>query len=196
MKPDLTQKVTVEDLDAEWEKNQWVYFWRLRHHYLLVAEYLSGKVLDIGCGPGYLAAFVKPNAHWYWGIDISPEAIRQAQILFPESHFLTGDVESEPLPYGDNEFDTVVVSEVFEHLEDHAPLIKEVRRVTKEFVVVTTPISMGGVGHIWPRWRYSNILHLAQRLGHVIEIRRAFEIRTNLAYVRTNGHPKPMEFYE
>jgi len=51
------------------------------------------------------------------------------------------DLDREPLPYPDEEFDLVTCSEVVEHLENYRALLREAYRVTKPggLVVLTTP---------------------------------------------------------
>jgi SAM-dependent methyltransferase len=62
------------------------------------------------------------------------------------------DLEREPLPYPDGEFDLVTCSEVVEHLENYRALVREAHRVTKPggLVVLTTP----NVLNVQSRMRY------------------------------------------
>jgi SAM-dependent methyltransferase len=62
------------------------------------------------------------------------------------------DLNSEPLPYGSNEFDLVTCTEVIEHLENFRRLVRECYRVTKPggLVIFTTP----NILSIESRWRY------------------------------------------
>ena len=191
MRQDLSQVVTVEELDAEWTRNETVYYWATRNHSQVVEQYLLGSVLDLGCGPGYLAARVKPNVEWYTGVDISPKAIALGQKLFPGAHFHIHDIEHDALPFKDRSFDTIVASEVFEHLQTHKLLLSEIRRVARTSIIITVPMSMGGVGHIWPQWSYQDIIDKFGVLGGFVEIRRCFEGagKFNLCYIRARGEP-------
>ena len=186
MEADLTQVATVAELNAEWIRNEAIYYWHLRHHYQVVEKYLLGTILDLGCGPGYLAARVKPNEGWYTGVDISPTAIALGKRLFPGAHLSVHDIEHDTLPFADRSFDTVVASEVFEHLQKHELLLSEIRRCARTCIVITTPISMGGVGHIWPQWSYQDCIDKFGCLGSFIEISRFFEPpgRFNLCHIR------------
>ncbi len=191
MEPDLTQVKTVAELDAEWLRNEAVYYWATRQHSQAVEQYLSGSVLDIGCGPGYLAARVKPNEGWYTGVDISPTAISLGKRLFPGAHFHVLDVEHDTLPFTDRSFDTVAASEVFEHLQTHKLLLSEIRRVARTYIVITVPISMGGVGHVWPQWTYQDCIDKFGCLGAFMEIRRLFEPpgKFTLCHIRARAVP-------
>src|SRR5258707_876435 len=44
----------------------------------------SGKVCDMGCGPGHVARYVHEIGVNVCGVDLSPEMINQAQQLNPE----------------------------------------------------------------------------------------------------------------
>ncbi len=189
MKADLTQVRTVTELDIEWARNELVYYWATRQHSQAVEQYLLGTVLDLGCGPGYLAARVKPNVGWYTGLDISPAAIAMGKRLFPGAALDVYDVEHNTLPFQDRSFDTVVASELFEHLQTHELLLSEIRRCARTYVVITVPISMGGVGHIWPQWTYQDCIDKFGCLGSFIEIRRYFDPphKFTLCYIRARG---------
>ncbi len=191
MKQDLTQIKTVQQLDEEWARNEIVYYWATRQHSQAVEQYLLGTVLDLGCGPGYLAARVKPNIDWYTGLDISPKAISLGKKLFPGAAFHVHDVERVSLPFQDRSFDTVVASELFEHLQTHKLLLGEIRRVARTYIVITVPISMGGVGHVWPVWSYQDCIDKFGCLGGFIEIRRHFEPphKFNLVLIRARAKP-------
>jgi ubiquinone/menaquinone biosynthesis C-methylase UbiE len=52
----------------------------------------QGKVYDLGCGPGHIAAYLKKNGVDVKGIDISEGMIRQAQMIHNDIEFLVGDM--------------------------------------------------------------------------------------------------------
>ena len=62
------------------------------------------------------------------------------------------DIDKQPLPYGDAEFDLVTCSEVIEHLENYRALVREARRVLRPggLLVLTTP----NVLNAYSRLRY------------------------------------------
>jgi len=186
MKKDETQ--ILPDAKAGWDKD-WKrvgaeYYWRLRGHYHVVETYLHGAVLDIGCGPGFLAGKVFPNEGWYTGVDISEEGIAQAKGLFPGAHFSALDVTKQSLPFPDRSFDTVVLSEIIEHLEDSTKVLAEAKRVCREYLVITLPISMGGVGHVWPTWAYADVVAKCAGLGTILELRECREHNFWLVWIR------------
>ena len=186
MRVDMTQQ--LENPREEWDKD-WAdawpkYYWRLHPHFKAVERFLHAPVLDVGCGPGYLAASVFPNLNWYTGIDISPKAIEIGKMLFPGAAFKVGDVENEPLPFRSDQFRTVVCTEVLEHILRHDVIIPELVRVAQEYIVITVPTNMGGVGHIYPEWTHKEVYDLAATMGTVIEVHSHYETKHHLAWIR------------
>lgn len=97
-------------------------------------------LLDMGCGDGRLAPFYQAitNAATY-GIELSPEAVKNAQILFPGINYVHGDATQTP--YSENLFDIIVCQEVLEHIQHQQLLIKEASRILKNggHLILTTP---------------------------------------------------------
>lgn len=97
----------------------------------------SGKVLDVGCGPGRLAAHLAREAPGLTvtGIDISPDMIALARQratatnLTDRLDFQVADVGA--LPFPDNEFDLVVSTLSLHHWPDPIRGLTEIRRVLK-----------------------------------------------------------------
>jgi SAM-dependent methyltransferase len=82
----------------------------------------GSKLLDIGCGTGWLAEQF-PS---YTGIDGSPEAVELA--TGQGRNVIEGDV-NEPLPFPDDAFDAAVMKDLLEHVADPVALVREARRV-------------------------------------------------------------------
>lgn len=81
----------------------------------------GGRCLDVGCGFGVLIPdLVKAgvSASQIYGIDLSPEMIRNAESLHPEANFMSGDflsLESESLESG---FDAVIFCSALHDMPD------------------------------------------------------------------------------
>ena len=76
---------------------------------------VNQKILDIGCGPGYLIDFL-PNAD-YTGIDIDANYIKTAKTRYPNDTFYCTAVEDFNLE-APNTFDVVIAAGVIHHLTD------------------------------------------------------------------------------
>lgn len=82
-----------------------------------------GRVLDIGCGTGQLAAFLfDQGIQEYVGVDFSPTAIAQARKAAPRGRFLVDDARRSDV-YSAVDHDVLVCTEVLEHIEDDLAVV-------------------------------------------------------------------------
>ena len=93
----------------------------------------AGKILDIGCGPGWLLSYL--NNDWdKHGVEISTFASKNA------SEF--GKIFNGPLEeYSGGNFDYIVINHVIEHIKDPVLAIKNIRTMLKEggILIIGTP---------------------------------------------------------
>jgi 2-polyprenyl-3-methyl-5-hydroxy-6-metoxy-1,4-benzoquinol methylase len=74
-------------------------------------------VLEIGCGPGYLAAFlIDQGVRDYTGLDFSRSALERARQAVPRGRFIEGDARTATA-YQDCRYDILICTEVLEHIE-------------------------------------------------------------------------------
>lgn len=109
------------------------------HHQRHLAEHakpVTGeKVLDIGCGPGDILAFLRDVD--YTGFDISPEYIAAAKKRFGQrGRFWCGDVGLAALEQERGTFDLVLATGVLHHLDDE--------RAAKLFELARLALRPGG----------------------------------------------------
>ncbi len=107
--------------------------------YQLVSESGARSVLDAGCGEGFVTDYLarRDPSLALTGIDVSSEAIDYARKNFGHASFLVGSVLA--LPFGDASYDTVLCSEVLEHIPDWEQAITELKRVARHYVLITVP---------------------------------------------------------
>lgn len=84
----------------------------------------SARLLDVGCGTGWLADHFAD----YTGIDGSTDAVQQAQAM--GRNVTLGDVD-QPLPCDDASFDAVVLKDLLEHVADPVAVVREAQRVLR-----------------------------------------------------------------
>lgn len=121
--------------------------WGTRREIVLtenVLPYLprKSKVLDVGCGDGFLAYLLTKRETKVVGIDVSPYKIKYAHEKCPNADFIIAD--GRYLPFHNEEFESVTCCEVLEHVSNYSLIIKEVFRVIKKDgkLLVTVPYLM------------------------------------------------------
>jgi len=93
----------------------------------------KGKIIDIGCGSGYLLNLIgeKYPHIQRTGFDIKSASGNES------FDFVEGNLEQ--LPFQDNSFDVVICCHTIEHLLKLDLCIKELQRITKKKLIVVTP---------------------------------------------------------
>jgi SAM-dependent methyltransferase len=103
---------------------------------IIIKKYVQGSLLDLGCGkvPLYEAykPYIKENICADW-----------EKTLHKNSHIDIYANLNITLPFDDNTFDTIILSDVLEHIEDPNLLWKEMNRVLKEsgFLILNVPFN-------------------------------------------------------
>ena len=87
------------------------------------------RVLDVGTGPGLVAATAAARGADVVGIDFSEAMLAEARRLHPEIEFRAGSADA--LPFEDGEFDEVVGNFVLHHCGQPDEVLKEAFRVLR-----------------------------------------------------------------
>ncbi len=111
----------------------------LRTIFLCLEGITINKVLDAGCGEGFvLSEFKNRNIGCVLeGIDCSEQALNTGRELFPYLSLKKGDIYN--LPYEDNSFDLVLCTEVMEHLVEPDKVLNEIMRVSGLYCLFSVP---------------------------------------------------------
>lgn len=97
------------------------------------------SILDVGCGEGFSLQRLQEAGigKTYEGVDSLPAALALGKKIHPKLHLKQGDIYH--LPYEANTFDVVLCTEVLEHLTEPAKALKELKRVSKGYCVISVP---------------------------------------------------------
>jgi SAM-dependent methyltransferase len=98
-------------------------FYRRWFLYPRLRFYLTGEVLDVGCGLGDFVAS-RPGTV---GVDINPNTVAYCIQRGLPAHLMTDG----RLPFAESRFDGVVLDNVLEHLTEPSSLLREIHRVLK-----------------------------------------------------------------
>lgn len=102
----------------------------------------SKCILDLGSGNGEIANKLISDGFSVYGVDASAQGVKIANEHNP-NHFFVMNFESDDLPkeLRDFHFDTVISTEVIEHLYDPESYIKLCRNILKNKgnIILTTP---------------------------------------------------------
>jgi len=118
------------------------------HHiarYKECVKHIKGTVvLDYGCATGHSTKIMDDltdNKYTWEGLDISSVAVKAAREFFPEYKFecMNSDYVT---PYSYGSFDSVICTEVIEHVEFPRELVNEICGLADKVAVFTTPINI------------------------------------------------------
>jgi 2-polyprenyl-3-methyl-5-hydroxy-6-metoxy-1,4-benzoquinol methylase len=100
-----------------------------------IARLTPGRILDVGCGVGYLLSALDPRWERH-GTEVSPFAARQAS---EHAKLHLGPLEAAGYP--DGHFDVVVLYHVIEHIADPVSALREAYRILRPggHMLVGTP---------------------------------------------------------
>lgn len=126
----------------------------------------GGRVLDVGTGPGQIAAYLAERGVNVEGIDLSPAMIAQARERFPDLTFRVGDMLALPDP--DARFAGITAFYAIVHLTPD-----EVEAAAREWARVLSPGGRALVSfHVG-----TERVHLDEFLGHTVDVEFQFHPR-------------------
>jgi len=150
----------------------------LARHVQLCAPAMTGKILDVGCGKKpYKKLFL--NAREYIGIDIENPGHDHSQEEIDV--FYDGKI----FPFVDQNFDSVLTNQVFEHVFNPDEFMSEISRVLKKegHLLITVPFVWDEHEQPFDYGRYSSfgIRHILEK--HNFEIVKHYKSGTGLQAV-------------
>ena len=91
------------------------------------------SILDLACGNGVFTYHLSGISHFVVGLDLSDHLLlqnRYGQRVCADAH---------GLPFSDGSFDVVFEANLLHHVEDRDPIIAEMKRVSRRYLVFVEP---------------------------------------------------------
>lgn len=160
----------------------------------ILSNHIKGDMLDVGCGQKpYEKLF---NSSRYIGLELDTIENRKNK---KADYFYDGTT----FPFQDNEFDSVIANEVFEHVFNLDNFLREIYRVLKPGGILLTTVPFVWDEHEQPydfaRYTSFGLRHLLEKSGFeiiehrksVCDIRVVFQLLNGYIYKKTvtkNGY--------
>jgi len=99
----------------------------------------TGKLLEIGCGDGYLLEVAEQKGWEVTGVEYSADACEKARQKLKRGKVQQGELIDAKLP--ENHYDACIIADVIEHVRDIRSFLTEIHRVLKPngALVIATP---------------------------------------------------------
>jgi SAM-dependent methyltransferase len=117
----LTRLENVEKIDIS-HKEYLIYVSFHKDLYNVIQKYASGKLVDIGCGNKPYEIWSEGKVSEYIGCDIVQSSSNKVDVL----------CEANNIPLKSNSYDTILSTQVIEHVEDHQGLVNEAYRLLNQ----------------------------------------------------------------
>ena len=156
-----------------------------------IADYMSAKaiagkglkLLEVGCGFGFLLKEAATAGYDVTGIEHSPSSVAVANALLGRDAVIAGEVETCGIE--DGSFDVCVLSDVIEHVRDPLEFLRHVRRLLKKdgVLFIATPdvgsLAARLMGRRWVEYKIEHLYYFnAETTGFMLS-------RTGFSQIRS-----------
>lgn len=102
------------------------------------------RILDLGCGNGWLSNLLAQNGHVVTGADLNrPELGQAARVFATNPNLSFVEVDTDSLPFKPQAFDLILLASVIQYFEDLAALLRSLTAYLKprgEIHLVDSPL--------------------------------------------------------
>jgi 2-polyprenyl-3-methyl-5-hydroxy-6-metoxy-1,4-benzoquinol methylase len=179
----FTTEITSEKITSDNPIHQ-----RLFKAYVVAKPYVSGDVLEIGCGEGRGINLLTAHARSFTAVDKIKPVLDELQKKHPAARFIAMNIP--PLSgLQDNSYDLIVSFQVIEHIKDDTLFLKEIHRLLKPggTALLTTPNRKMSLSR--------NPWHIREYLPDELQS-LAGKFFSHVEMKGITGNNKVMEYYE
>lgn len=207
---EIWHQVPVDYYQKGVEKNILQHMWHTKKLKIILdlihsADTTPKDILDVGCASGWFLSKIKeeyPKAKCS-GVDVYKRSIEYGKKLYTSLHLYYADAHR--LPFPDKSFDTVICTEVLEHVVDPKKVLEEIKRVLTSDGIAIIEMDTGNflfrlIWHWWTHvrngvWRDSHIHffdtnkleNLIQKTGFSIKSKKLFNATMAVAFLLKKG---------
>lgn len=108
-------------------------------------EYISGNLLDLGAGNAKYKSFLESHARKYTAFDVQDGP----------NIDVVGDIHK--LPFPENTFDTIICTQVFEHIQKPWLVTDQIKKILKPggYAIITAPFMVPYHAHPYDFYRFT-----------------------------------------
>lgn len=122
------------------EEKHWWFHGRRKILYSVLKQAIGKveKILDIGCGTGFNAQWLRGLGREVYGLEMSEEAIKFARSRAPELNIIKGEFPNHKIK---EKFDIITLFDVLEHFDDDGKALAAVRDLLNPggYVILSVP---------------------------------------------------------
>lgn len=158
---------------AELERQHWWYAGRRALVRRELADVAPGRAVDVGCGPAGNSAQLRDLGWQVTALDY----VHDSAVLAQRRGLDAVRADARLLPFGDSEFDLVLSSDAWEHIEEDTAVAAESYRVLRPggqlFVMVPSGMELWSghdvaLGHV-RRYERDELVDLVERAGFRVD---------------------------
>ncbi len=131
-------------------------------------QFRGKRVLDVGCGPGWLTVRYAEGGAVVEAVDLTPRAVAltRAHLALRGLGANVQTADAEALPFPDDSFDLVISSGVLHHTPDTFKAFNECHRVLKKGGIAKITLYRKGIAHRRFVFAFTRLLMRLSGLKH------------------------------
>ena len=125
-------------------------YWAIHRHFEQTRMSKEARVLEVGCGMGYLTYSIARAGYTIRGLDLSQKAVDEAKARYGDYYFCADVIEYSKSCI--EKYDVIILTEVIEHLTEITGFVRSLGNLLRpsgEILVTTPNKSVYGESVLW-----------------------------------------------